>query len=152
MRVLDPYFYSQGGRNDNAFRRLRRRLLASCGRRHRLVLGLAAWPCSSAPAASADSSSCADAVTSAPTGPATVSAETKAPFGKVLVVGSGDYDGCSLYLLTSDQLHSLTGSHYACSDNPTRSACRATPSSGRRSSPTALPSPGRGSTPPCSAR
>ena len=36
----------------------------------------------------------------------------------MLVIGSGEYDGCSLYLLTSDQLHSLTGSHYACSDGP----------------------------------
>ena len=66
--------------------------------------------------ARAESSSCADTVTTAPTGPATVSAETKAPFGKVLVIGSGVYEGCSLYLLTSDQLHALTGSHYACSD------------------------------------
>ena len=49
-------------------------------------------------------------MTAAPTGPATVSAETKAPFGKVLVVGSGAYEGCSLYLLASDQLHTLTGS------------------------------------------
>jgi predicted lipoprotein with Yx(FWY)xxD motif len=67
-------------------------------------------------AAKADSSACADPVKSAPTGPATVSVETKAPFGKVLVVGSGPYDDCSLYLLTSDQLHTLSGSHYACSD------------------------------------
>jgi predicted lipoprotein with Yx(FWY)xxD motif len=66
--------------------------------------------------ASAESSSCADPVTSAPAGPATVSVESKAPFGKVLVVGSGTYDDCSLYLLTSDQLHAKTGSHYACSD------------------------------------
>jgi predicted lipoprotein with Yx(FWY)xxD motif len=61
--------------------------------------------------------SCADQLTSAPTGPATVSTATRAQFGNVLVVGSGDYAGCSLYLLTSDQLHSLTGSHYACSNN-----------------------------------
>lgn len=98
------------------------------------------WPLAAAPAvlalafavgalqfsatAKADSSSCADAAT-APTGPATVSTETKAPFGKVLVIGGGQYDGCSLYLLTSDQLHSLTGSHYACSDdfNPLGVAC-----------------------------
>jgi hypothetical protein len=26
--------------------------------------------------------------------------------------------GCSLYLLTSDQLHALTGAPFACSDNP----------------------------------
>jgi predicted lipoprotein with Yx(FWY)xxD motif len=66
--------------------------------------------------AKAETSSCADTVTSAPTGPATVSVETKAPYGNVLVVGSGAYEGCSLYLLTSDQLHRLTGSHYACND------------------------------------
>jgi predicted lipoprotein with Yx(FWY)xxD motif len=35
----------------------------------------------------------------------------------VLSVGSGAYAGCSLYLLTSDQLHALTGSHFACSDD-----------------------------------
>lgn len=69
------------------------------------------------PAADAQSSSCADPVTSAPTGPATVSAVTKAPFGKVLVVGAGAYAGCSLYLLTSDQLHALSGADFACSDN-----------------------------------
>jgi predicted lipoprotein with Yx(FWY)xxD motif len=40
------------------------------------------------------------------------------PFGRALVVGSGAYAGCSLYLLTSDQLHALTGASYACSDNP----------------------------------
>jgi len=35
----------------------------------------------------------------------------------VLVVGSGAYQGCSLYLLTSDQLHALSGADFACSDN-----------------------------------
>jgi predicted lipoprotein with Yx(FWY)xxD motif len=35
----------------------------------------------------------------------------------VLVVGSGAYTGCSLYLLTSDQLHALSGADFACSDN-----------------------------------
>jgi predicted lipoprotein with Yx(FWY)xxD motif len=34
-----------------------------------------------------------------------------------LVVDSGDYTGCSLYLLTSDQLQALTGAPFACSDN-----------------------------------
>ena len=100
------------------FRRLRRRPLASSAAATVLVLGLAAMAVQFSPAARADSSSCADSVTSAPTSPATVSTETKAPFGKVLVIGSGEYDGCSLYLLTSDQLRSLTGSHYACSDGP----------------------------------
>lgn len=81
-----------------------------------LALGLATGALQFSSTAKADSSSCADTVTTAPSGPATVSAETKAPYGKVLVIGGGLYDGCSLYLLTSDQLHALTGSHYACSD------------------------------------
>ena len=72
---------------------------------------------SSSPARAA-SSLCSDPVTSAPTGPATVSAAWTADYGRVLVVGSGPYQGCSLYLLTSDQLHALTGAPYACSDNP----------------------------------
>ena len=54
---------------------------------------------------------------SAPTGPATVSVASTTSFGRVLVVGSGDYAGCSLYLLTSDQLHALSGATFACSDN-----------------------------------
>jgi predicted lipoprotein with Yx(FWY)xxD motif len=53
----------------------------------------------------------------APTAPATVSVISTASYGKVLVIGSGDYAGCSLYMLTSDQLHALTGEQYACSDN-----------------------------------
>lgn len=71
------------------------------------------------PSASAQgaSSSCADPVTSAPTGPATVSAASTA-FGRVLVVGAGSYAGCSLYVLTSDQFHALSGANFACSDNP----------------------------------
>jgi predicted lipoprotein with Yx(FWY)xxD motif len=47
-----------------------------------------------------------------------VSAGWTADYGRVLVIGSGAYQGCSLYLLTSDQLHALTGAPYACSDNP----------------------------------
>lgn len=83
-----------------------------------LVLALVVAAVQLSGSARADSSaSCADSITSAPTGPATVSAMTKAPFGKVLVVGAGPYAGCSLYLLTSDQLHSLIGADYACSDN-----------------------------------
>jgi predicted lipoprotein with Yx(FWY)xxD motif len=82
-----------------------------------LILGLAVLALQLSSPARAQSSSCADPVTSAPTDPATVSAAS-GPFGKVLVVGSGAYSGCSLYLLTSDQLHALTGSHYACSDGP----------------------------------
>jgi predicted lipoprotein with Yx(FWY)xxD motif len=81
-----------------------------------LTLGLlAVVPQFSSPA-SAQSTSCADSLTSAPTGPATVSAAST-PYGKVLVVGSGTYAGCSLYLLTSDQLHALSGADFACSDN-----------------------------------
>ncbi len=72
---------------------------------------------SSSPAGAA-TSPCSDPVTSAPTGPATVSAAWTPDYGRVLVIGSGPYQGCSLYLLTSDQLHALTGAPYACSDNP----------------------------------
>lgn len=81
-----------------------------------LTLGLVAAALQFSSPASAQSSSCADSVTSAPTGPATVSAAST-PYGRALVVGSGAYAGCSLYLLTSDQLHALTGAHFACSDN-----------------------------------
>jgi predicted lipoprotein with Yx(FWY)xxD motif len=69
-------------------------------------------------AIAASTASCADALTSAPTGPATVSATTRGTFGKVLVVGSGAYKGCSLYLLTTDRLHALAGAPFACSDGP----------------------------------
>ena len=82
-----------------------------------LTVGLVAVaPEFSSPASAQTGPLCADPVTSAPTGPATVSAALT-PYGKVLVVGSGDYAGCSLYLLTSDQLHALTGAPFACSDN-----------------------------------
>ena len=81
------------------------------------LLGLVAAVLQFGPAASAQSASCADPVSSAPAGPATVSTAST-PYGKVLVVGSGAYAGCSLYLLTSDQLHALTGSAYACGDAP----------------------------------
>src|ERR1700693_3589511 len=53
-----------------------------------LTLGLVAVGLQFSSPASAQSSSCADPVTSAPTGPATVSAAST-PFGRVLVVGSG---------------------------------------------------------------
>jgi len=61
---------------------------------------------------------CAAPVTSAPTGPAVVSVAST-PFGRVLVEGSAGYAGCSLYILSSDQLHSLTtgAAPFACSDN-----------------------------------
>jgi predicted lipoprotein with Yx(FWY)xxD motif len=65
-----------------------------------------------------ESGDCATPVTSAPTGPATVSAASTA-FGRVLVVGSGEQARCSLYVLTSDRLHALTSGadQFACSDN-----------------------------------
>src|SRR5580700_3271205 len=98
------------------FRR-RRSLLAGSALAGMLTLGLVAVaPEFSSPASAQTGPSCADPVTSAPSGPATVSAALT-PYGKVLVVGSGAYAGCSLYLLTSDQLHALTGAPFACSDN-----------------------------------
>jgi predicted lipoprotein with Yx(FWY)xxD motif len=83
-----------------------------------LTLGLiaAALPLSLPASAQSPSKSCADSLTSSPTDPATVSASSS-PFGRVLVIGSGDYAGCSLYVLTSDQFHALSGAPFACSDN-----------------------------------
>jgi len=101
------------------FRRFRRPPSAGSAAAAALTLGLvaAALLQFSSAAGAQTAPSCADPVTSAPTGPATVSTATT-PFGKVLVVGSGAYAGCSLYLVTSDQLHALTGAHFACSDTP----------------------------------
>ena len=83
-----------------------------------LTLGLVAVALMfSSPASAQSSPACSDDVTGAPTGPATVSVTWTTSFGRVLVVGSGDYAGCSLYLLTSDQLHALNGAPFACSDN-----------------------------------
>jgi predicted lipoprotein with Yx(FWY)xxD motif len=94
-----------------------------------LVVGLAAvTPVLSTPTSAQSprgaTANCAAQVTGAPTGPATVSARST-PYGRVLVVGSGDEAGCSLYVLTSDRLHSLTSAPFACSDNPnpTGAAC-----------------------------
>jgi predicted lipoprotein with Yx(FWY)xxD motif len=94
-----------------------------------LTLGLVALTLvSSSPAdaelAQSESSPCATPVTSAPTDAATVSAASTT-YGRVLVVGSGDQAGCSLYVLTSDQLHSLRSAPFACSDNtnPTGAPC-----------------------------
>lgn len=83
-----------------------------------LTLGLAALQFSS-PASALGSVACNTAISSAPTGPATVSTAST-PYGKVLVVGSADYAGCSLYVLSSDQLNSLTtgAEPFACSNNP----------------------------------
>jgi predicted lipoprotein with Yx(FWY)xxD motif len=83
-----------------------------------LTVGLFAVALVFSSSASAQSShACSDDVTGAPTGPATVSAASTTSYGRVLVVGSGDYIGCSLYLLTSDQLHALNGAPFACSDD-----------------------------------
>jgi predicted lipoprotein with Yx(FWY)xxD motif len=100
------------------FRRTRK-LVAGSATAATLTLGLVvlALQFSSPASARSESSSCADAVTAAPTGRATVSAASTA-YGKVLVVGAGDHAGCSLYVLTSDQLHAMTGAPFACSDNP----------------------------------
>jgi predicted lipoprotein with Yx(FWY)xxD motif len=75
--------------------------------------------------ASAQTKPCSDDA-SAPTGPATVSVASTPSYGRVLVEGSGDYAGCSLYVLTSDQLHSLNFAEpFACSDkmNPLDTPC-----------------------------
>jgi predicted lipoprotein with Yx(FWY)xxD motif len=86
-----------------------------------LTLGLlAAAPLFSSPvSAQGAARSCTTPVTSAPTGPATVSTASTS-FGRVLIVGSGANRGCSLYILTSDQLHSLTFglAAFACSNGP----------------------------------
>jgi predicted lipoprotein with Yx(FWY)xxD motif len=82
-----------------------------------LTLGLVGVALLFSSSASAQTRPCSDDVMSAPTGPASVSVAPTTSYGRVLVVGSGDYAGCSLYLLTSDQLHALTGADFACSDN-----------------------------------
>jgi predicted lipoprotein with Yx(FWY)xxD motif len=112
--------FRAGARRSVGRRYSDRRLVAGAATVAALTLGLvvAALPFSSPARAQSTSSSCADPVTSPPTGPATVSAASTAAFGRVLVVGSGDYKGCSLYLLTSDELHALSGAPFACSDNP----------------------------------
>jgi predicted lipoprotein with Yx(FWY)xxD motif len=84
-----------------------------------LTLGLIALALGvSSPARAQDEINCADPVTSAPTGSATLSAAST-PYGRVLVEGSGDHAGCSLYILTSDELHALTSGRepFACNDN-----------------------------------
>jgi predicted lipoprotein with Yx(FWY)xxD motif len=98
-----------------------RRVVAGSATAATLTLGLvAAIPQFSSPVhAQGGSHSCATPVTSAPAGPATVSTASTS-FGTVLIVGSGANAGCSLYVLTSDQLHSLTFglAAFACSDGP----------------------------------
>lgn len=94
-----------------------------------LVAALVGGPGVSGSAASGQTAAsspnnCAAAVAGPPTGPATVSAAST-PYGRVLVVGSGDTAGCSLYVLSTDQLHGLTSAPFACSDNtnPTGAPC-----------------------------
>ncbi len=101
------------------FRRLARPVAGSAAAAA-LILGLVALALQFSSSARAETIACntADTVSNAPTGPATVSVSSTTAFGKVLVVSSGTYDGCSLYLLTSDELHALTGSQFACSDGP----------------------------------
>ncbi len=117
-----------------------------------LTLGLVAAALLFSSSASAQTKPCSDDVESAPTGPATVSAASTTSYGRVLVVGSGDYAGCSLYLLTSDQLHALSGADFACSDN-TNVLNKPCDSDLWPALLTAvLPSRGRGSTPTFSGR
>jgi predicted lipoprotein with Yx(FWY)xxD motif len=98
-----------------------RRVAARCATAAMLTLGLlAAAPQFSSPvSAQGGALSCTTPVTSAPAGAATVSTSLTS-FGRVLTVGSGANAGCSLYILTSDKLHSLTFglAAFACSDGP----------------------------------
>jgi len=85
-----------------------------------LMLALVAGSLAASAPARADGGAinCAESVTGAPTGPATVSVASTS-YGKVLVEGAGDHAGCSLYVLTSDALPALTSpaQSFACSDN-----------------------------------
>lgn len=67
-------------------------------------------------------SSCATPVTSAPSGPATISVAFR-EFGPVLVVGSGANSGCSLYYLTSDQAESSPPTFACANAGPTGEQC-----------------------------
>jgi predicted lipoprotein with Yx(FWY)xxD motif len=70
------------------------------------------------PANAQSAVNCAAPATSAPTSPAIVSVASTA-YGRVLVEGSAGYAGCSLYVLTSDELRTLTSGAEpsACSNN-----------------------------------
>ena len=94
-----------------------RKIPACRGATATLTFGLVAAALVFSSPASAQTRPCSEDVMTAPTGPATVSVASTSSYGRVLVVGSGPYAGCSLYLLTSDQLHALTGAQFACSDN-----------------------------------
>lgn len=84
-----------------------------------LGLGVALALMGGRPAHAQSSVNCAAPVTSAPAGPATVSAASTS-YGRVLVTGSPGYAGCSLYVLTSDELRALTSDAvpFACGDKP----------------------------------
>jgi predicted lipoprotein with Yx(FWY)xxD motif len=83
-----------------------------------LALGLALGLLFGRPANAQSTVNCAAPVTSAPTSPAIVSVASTS-YGKVLVEGSAGYGGCSLYVLTSDELRTLTSGAepFACSNN-----------------------------------
>ena len=66
--------------------------------------------------ASDAATTCATPVTTAPAGPATVSAASSTSYHRTLVVGSGPNAGCELYMLTSDQPNA-SPPHFACSNN-----------------------------------
>jgi len=74
------------------FRRLRRPV-AGRAAAAALTLGLVGVALLFSSPASAQTRPCSDDVMSAPTGPATVSAASTTSYGRVLVVGSGDYGG-----------------------------------------------------------
>jgi predicted lipoprotein with Yx(FWY)xxD motif len=105
-----------------------RRLGAGPATAATLTLGLVVVALVFSSSAGAQGGPCADEQNAqaidVPTGPATVSAAST-PYGRVLVVGSGEHVGCSLYVLTSDQLHALTDQEYACGENvnPTPYLC-----------------------------
>ena len=83
-----------------------------------LALGLALALLLGRPA-HAQGINCAASTSSAPSGPAVVSV-APTPYGNALVEGSADFAGCSLYILSSDRLESLTtnAEPFACSDGP----------------------------------
>lgn len=70
------------------------------------------------PANAQSTVNCAAPVSSVPTSPAIVSVASTS-YGTVLVEGSAGYAGCSLYVLTSDELRTLTSGAepFACSNN-----------------------------------
>jgi predicted lipoprotein with Yx(FWY)xxD motif len=84
-----------------------------------LGVGLALALLLGRPANAQSAVNCAAPTTSAPTSPAIVSVASTA-HGTVLVEGSAGYAGCSLYVLTSDALRTLTSGAepFACSNNP----------------------------------